>query len=113
RPVSRDYHVHSYPVPFIRRTGTADAHLSPEVFSRAFPDFFVKVKNTLAVVRMHVAVDAYNLIQRRAFFFPDVLVPLFDGVSFPVYQVQLGISYFGVVGYQKEEILKIMDTVHR
>ena len=38
---------------------------------------------------------------------------LFNGISLPVQQIQLGISHLCIIRYEQEEILKITNTVHR
>ena len=38
---------------------------------------------------------------------------MFNGISLPVQQIQLGISHLCIIRYEQEEILKITNTVHR
>ena len=42
----------------------------------------------------------------------NILIPLLDGIAFPVEQVQLGITYLRIIRYKQEEILEITDTAH-
>ena len=60
---------------------------------------------------MHGAIYTNNLLQRRAILFPQILIPLADGISFACQQIEFGISYFRIMTNQGEEIFKLLNTV--
>ena len=113
RSIVGDHHITANPIPFVLCSRTMNTHLPLEMSSSSLPDFVIEIKETFTVFRMHLTINSYNLAQRNIFLLTQVLIPLFNGIAFPVQKIQFGITYLGIVGYHQEEILKITDTIHR
>ena len=80
--------------------------------SVALLHFLIEVENISAIIRMHVAVDTNNFAQRRIFLLSHILIPLLDGITFLIQQIQLCITHFRIIGNQQEEILEVADAVY-
>ena len=112
RFIVSDHYITIHPIPFILCSGTTNTHFSLKMPPFSLLDFVIEIKETFTVFRMHFAINSHNLAQRNIFFLTQILIPLFNGISFPVQKIQFSITYLGIVGYHQEEILKITDTIH-
>ena len=106
------HNIRTHPVPLVCGSHATNTHFFLKMTSVALLHFFIEIENILTVVRMHVAVDTNNFVQRSIFLLSHILIPLFYGISFPGYKIQLCISYFSIIRYHQEEILKVANTVH-
>ena len=102
------HHIYAYPLPTGIRLDTqflADTGCLPSL------NPVKEVHHHFTVFRMHGAIYTNNLLQRRAILFPQILIPLADGISFACQQIEFGISYFRIMTNQGEEIFKLLNTV--
>jgi len=111
-PVISHHNIRTHPVPLVYGSHATNTHFFLKMASVALLHFLIEVENISAIIRMHVAVDTNNFAQRRIFLLSHILIPLFNGISFPTHKVQLGIPHFGIIGNQQEEILEVADAVY-
>jgi len=102
-----DYHVGAYPVPLVFCSRTQDTHLSLEIFHFAETRLIEEVQHLFSILRMHLAIYFYDFRQGNVFIFSHILIPLLDGITFLIQQIQLCITHFRIIGNQQEEVLKI------
>ena len=106
-----DYHIGAHPIPLSFRPRMQNTYLSLEVSYFSKPCLIKKIQNPLSVIRVHFTIYTYNIRQRRIFIFSHILIPLLNGIAFPIQQVRLCITYFCIIRNQQEEVLKITNTV--
>ena len=97
-----------YPVPFVRTLCPADTQITVKETFRTRFGLFIEIEYQLPVIGVHVRKHTDNIRQRRVMAFTQIPVPLADGVSGVIQQVDFRISHLGIVGNNREEVLKVM-----
>ena len=107
-----DDHIGTYPIPFPLLARTLNTHLSLKMFGFTHTGLTEEIEHPSAVAGVHLAIYPHNIRQLGILVLSHILIPLLDGIAFPVKQVQLGITYLRIIRYKQEEILEITDTAH-
>ena len=107
-----DDHIGTYPIPFPLLARTLNTHLSLKMFGFTHTGLTEEIEHPSAVAGVHLAIYPHNICQLGILVLSHILIPLLDGIAFPVEQVQLGITYLRIIRYKQEEILEITDTAH-